>query len=242
MDSASHEQYADLLGSLMAGMEGMQFETGRFRGHFPPSQIQASEDYYPGEALLAIARYYASNPSEERRAICDRALPFYTKYFRESHSVPFIPWQAQAWGEMARTTRLRQYADFEFEMTDYLVGLQIEERRLPLAIYDGGISVSGDGRSGMNTGVYLEGLVDAIRTADAFGETGRAARYRAAARRAARFVMQLRFRDEEAYYVQSPRDVIGGVRNTPDDPTLRIDNTQHALAGLMGVLEVPGGE
>ena len=207
---------------------------------FPPSRLQSLEDYYPGEALSAIARYYSLHPSAERRAICDRALPFYTKYFRDSRSAPFIPWQTQAWGELARTTQLRRYADFVFEMNDYLVGLQMENHKLPLSIYDGGFNVGGRGRAGMNTGVYLEGLADAIRTADAFGETQRAARYRQAAWQAARFVMQLRFRAEECYYVQSPKEAIGGVRNTPDDPTLRIDNSQHALAGLMeaeGVLE-----
>lgn len=233
MDVPSNERHADLLAGLMTAIEGMQVETGRLRGHFPPSWLQSREDYYPGEALLAIARYYRQHPSEERRAICDRALPFYTNYFRASRSVPFIPWQTQAWGELARTTRLRRYADFVFAMNDYLVNLQIENGAAPLSIYAGGFDVSGRGRAGMNTGVYLEGLADAIRTADAFGETQRAARYRQAAWRAARFVMQLRFREEECYYVQSPQEVLGGVRNTPDDPTLRIDSSQHALAGLM---------
>ena len=61
---------------------------------------------------------------------------------------------------------------------------------------------------------------------------------RAAFRKAARFVVQLRFRPEEAFYVQSPQDVIGGMRDTPSDPTLRIDHSQHALSALLGAVEV----
>jgi len=244
IDSPAAGQHEDTLARLMIGMEGMQQEDGSFRGHFPPSQKVASQDYYPCEALLAIARYYALHPDGERRALCDRALPYYVQYFRESRSMAFVPWHAQAWGEMARTTRLQKYADFVFEMTDWLIGMQLNETELPLAIYDGAIDTANEGRGGVNTAVYLEGIVDAIRTADAFGDVERAARYRDATRRAARFVIQLRFREEECYYVQSPGEVVGGMRNTPINPTLRIDHAQHALAGLMGAAEVlrPGGK
>lgn len=247
IDSPETERHADLLASLIAGIESMQEGGGSFRGHFPPSQKVASQDYYPGEALLAIARYYARYPDGERRALCDRALPFYVNYFRERRVPAFVPWHAQAWGEMARTTRLQKYADFVFEMTDWLIGMQLgaggprgETGELPLALYHGAIDTVGEGRGGVNTAVYLEGIVDAIRTADTFGDVERAARYREAAWRAARFVIQLRFREEECYFVQSPQEVIGGMRNTPIDPTLRIDHAQHALAGLMGAVEVLG--
>lgn len=241
MDSPVAERHQDVLAALMAGIEGMQQEDGSFRGHFPPSQKVASQDYYPGEALLAIARYYSLHPDGERRALCDKSLPFYIRYFREKRVPAFVPWHAQAWGEMARTTRLSKYADFVFEMTDWLIGMQIEESRLPMAIYDGGIDTTAESRAGVSTAVYLEGIVDAIRTADAFGDSDRAARYREAARRAARMVVQLRFREEECYYVQSPLQVLGGLRNTPINPTLRIDHSQHGLAGLMGAAEVLEG-
>jgi hypothetical protein len=240
MDSPEAARHADLLAGLMAGIEGMQLPDGQFRRHFPPSQKESSQDYYPGEALLAIARYYRLHPDGDRRALCDKALAFYTKYFRANPNPPFVPWQIQAWGEMARTTRLQRYADFVYEMADYLIGMQIRSSEFPLAIYDGGIDTARLGRAGVSTTVYLEGIVDAARTAEVFKDVARAARYREAARRAARFVVQLRFRDEECYYVQSPREVVGGVRNTPMDPTLRVDHVQHALAGLMGAAEVLG--
>src|SRR5690606_31206786 len=92
--------------------------------------------------------------------------------------------------------------------------------------------------TGISSAVYLEGIVEAWRTARTLGDEARATRYAESVRRAARFVAQLRFRPEECYYVQSPRDVVGGMRNTPADPTLRIDHSQHALAGLVGAAEV----
>ena len=149
----------------------------------------------------------------------------------------FVPWQVQAFGALARTTMLQKYADFVYEMSDYLAPTQIGEYP-ELPIYMGGFDVYGMGRTGVSTGVYAESFVDAARTAQKMGDRKRADRYSEIVAKAARFIVQLRFRPEEAYYVQSPKDVIGAVRNTPINPTLRIDHVQHALAALMGAVEL----
>jgi len=97
-------------------------------------------------------------------------------------------------------------------------------------------------RAGITTAVYLEGCVDAARTAETLGDRQRAERYREAARKAARFVIQLQFRPQECFYVQSPKEVVGGVRNSPADPTLRIDHSQHALAALLRTAGLLGAQ
>jgi hypothetical protein len=89
--------------------------------------------------------------------------------------------------------------------------------------------------------VYVEGLVDAAKTADTFKDKARAVKYRRAIDQAVRFIMQLRFKPEECYYVQSMHDVLGGVRNAPASPTIRIDNMQHALSALLGAREICSG-
>lgn len=238
LDSPQPDDYAEHTNRLAAGMAALQLEDGSFRTCFPPASGQGSQDYYPGEALLAIARHYSMVRDAHLREVCDRALPFYQEYFRRYRPPMFVPWQVQAWGCLARTTQLRKYADFVFEMSDFLLPLQIEGRAGGEAIYNGAFDVHRTGRAGISTAVYVEGLVESVRTAEAFQETGRASRYREAIRKAARFVVQLRFRPEEAFYVQSPQDVIGGMRDTPSDPTLRIDHSQHALSALLGAVEV----
>src|SRR5207302_2673413 len=141
------------------------------------------------------------------------ALVFYRRYFREHKPPMFIPWQTQAWGQLARATQLRKYADFAFEMSDLLLTSQIEGRTGDEAIFNGGFDVHGGGRAGIATAVYIEGLVDAVQTARAFHETQRAERYIQAIHKACRFVLQLRFRPEEAFYVKSMQDVIGAMRD-----------------------------
>ncbi len=239
-DGPLRAKYENELMGLLNGLAAMQQEDGSFRTHFPPSALTASQDYYPGEALLALARQYEVSGDARWREVCDRAFPFYTLYFKATQPPMFIPWQSQTWGVMARKTRQRSYADFVFEMNDILVERLIRRSVGPLRIYEGGFDVHGTTRCGISTAVYVEGLAEAVRVADLMGERERAARYRQAITEALRFVVQLRFRAEECYYVRSPQDVIGGVRNTPASPALRIDHCQHALAAMMHATEVLG--
>lgn len=237
LDGPDPQRYADITAPLMNALAVMQQPSGGFRTNFPPATWDASQDYYPGEALLAIARFYARDRDAKWRTICDRALEHYRSYFAKRPPPAFIPWQVQAWGQMARTTRLQKYADFVYEMSDALATAQLHIDDRPLCIYDGGFDVTGAGRAGVATAVYVEGFIDAARTAQVMGDRQRAERYREIARSGARFVAQLRFRQEEGYYIQSPDEVIGAVRNTPADPTLRIDHCQHALMVMLGVAE-----
>jgi hypothetical protein len=238
MDAPDRDRYTDLRLALLNGLAAMQLPNGRFMTNFQPSPSKSSQDYYPGEALLAIARQHALSSSPRWRAICDKALPYYVSYFRVNRPAPFVPWQTRAWGQLARVTLLAKYADFVFEMTDFLAAKQIDAPDPTVPIYDGGFDVHGTGRTGVSTAVYLEGFVDAVRTAEAMGDHKRARQYQAIVRKAARFVLQLQFREEECYYVKSPRDVVGGVRNTPSDPSLRIDHVQHGLMSLLGAASV----
>jgi hypothetical protein len=52
---------------------------------------------------------------------------------------------------------------------------------------------------------------------------------------AARFIVQLRFRPEETFYVRNPTEAVGGFRRSPFDHSLRIDNNQHSMLALMGI-------
>ena len=66
----------------------------------------------------------------------------------------------------------------------------------------------------------------------------RTRRYESLVRDAARFVMQLQIRPEEAYFIRSPQDAVGGIRTTPSLNLLRIDHCQHALVGLIKARKV----
>jgi len=233
---ASHpnaEQYDSIRRRLINGMLSLQRPSGMFVTAFPPAEEISGQDYYPGEALLALALAYDYQPSAVVLDAFDRAISFYRDYFRDSRSPAFVPWQVQAFALIAQHSKRQDYVDYVFELTDWLAEKQLTPMNCEWPELRGGIAAQTSGRAGVATASYLEGFTDALMLARTVGDTERARRYEKVVREAARFVMQLQFRPEEAYFVRSPQDAIGAIRAAPAVNKLRIDHCQHALLGLM---------
>ena len=178
-------------------------------------------------------RWHLQGPSAIVLEAFDRAISFYRDYFRDSRSPAFVPWQVQAFALIAQHSKRQDYVDFVFELTDWLSEKQLTPANCEWLELRGGIAAQTSGRAGVATASYLEGFTDALTLARTVGDTGRARRYETVVREAARFVMQLQVRPEEAYFVRSPQDAIGAIRTAPAVNKLRIDHCQHALLGLM---------
>lgn len=227
------ERYAAERAKLIRGMLSLQQDSGMFLTAFPPSVGTKSQEYFPGEALLAISRDYDLRPTTEALEAFDRALPFYRDYFRARPSPAFVPWQAQAFARMARTAKRADYAAFVYEMCDWLSASQLTPENCEFPDMWGGIAGYQKGRAGVATASYTEGIADALALAKLRGDAEHAKRYAVVVKAACRFIMQLQVRPEEAYFVRSPQDAIGGIRTTPTLNLLRIDHCQHALVALL---------
>ena len=226
------KSYAVEREKLVGGMLWLQRPSGMFLTAFPPAVEIKAQNNFPGEALLALAHDYDHAPSAAILDAFDRAIAFYREFFRAQPSPAFVAWHSQAFGRMARHTKRKDYTDFVFEMTDWLAGKQLTRDDCFWPELWGGVAAYGNGRAGVTTAHYLAGFADALSLAHAVGDETRAKRYERVVRDASRFVMQLQVRPEEAYFVRSPRDAIGGIRATPSLNLLRIDHCQHGLIGL----------
>ena len=133
----------------------------------------------------------------------------------------------------------RAFADFVFEITDWL---------LPMQQWDG-LPTDLRGRfynpkrpefgppHASSTGVYLEGLADAEALARATGDWSRASAYERAIRRGLRALRQLQFRDErDAFYVSERKRVMGALRIEVYDNEIRVDSAGHALTAVAKIL------
>jgi len=225
-------RYAETRRKLVAGMLTLQRESGMFATAFPPAREFVAQDYFPGEALLAMANQQRHEPSANILDAFDRAIEFYRGYFRDRPSPAFVPWQVQAYSIIAQATKRDDYVHYVFELTDWLADKQLTDQNCPWPDLWGGIASYQPGRAGVSTASYLEGFADALSLARAVGDEERAGRYERVVRYAARFVMQLQFRKEEAYFVRSLQDTVGGIRTSPALNLLRIDHCQHALTAL----------
>ena len=231
-------QYAEVREKLIAGILHLQRPSGMFVTAFPPAMQIDAQDYFPGEALLALAAHYSRQPSARVLDAFDRAVDFYRDYFRGAPSPAFVPWQVQAYARIAKYTKREDYAEYVFELSDWLAAKQLSRANCRWRDMWGGIAAYSDGRAGVATAAYLEGFADALALARSVGDVTRAKHYERVVREAARFVMQLQVRPAEAYFIRSPQDAIGGIRTSPSLNLLRIDHCQHALVGLIKAREV----
>ncbi len=139
---------------------------------------------------------------------------------------------------MTKHTQRDDYDNYVFELTDWLASKQLTRDNCDWPELWGGIAAYQTNRVGVSTASYLEGFADALALANRRGDQARVNRYERVVRRAVRFVMQLQFRNDEAYFVRSRQDAIGGIRTSPSLNLLRIDHVQHALIALMKTREV----
>lgn len=189
-------------------------------------------------ALAALARLNAG--SEDVRIT--KAIESAIRYYADRYQAKFEPTAAAALLQAlclhySRSNDAR-ISDMAFDLTDRLAALQLTARNCPYEELHGAINVRRAGEVGADTAIYLASLADALELAERVGDSARIERYRSAVSAAARFVMQLEFRDDGTFYVRSRRDVLGGIRAALWDGRLRIDHTGLGLIGLIRAREV----
>ena len=150
-----------------------------------------------------------------------------------------MPWHTQACASLYAQTGRREFADFVFEINDWL---------LPMQQWDG-LAPDLRGRfynprrpdfgppHAASTGAYLEGLADAAALARATGDRTRAEVYDRAVGRGLRSLRQLQFRDErDAFYISKRKRGLGALRTEVYDNAVRVDSAAHALAAAIKIL------
>ena len=228
---------------LAAGVESLADEELGFRTFFfPPERDGQNWNFYSGEAMLfwaeAVRQRLAWAPSTERWS---------TTFSRcrarhlEARNPAFVPWHTQACASMHEQTGHRELADFALEISDWLLPMQQWDglaSDLRGRFYDPRRPEFGPPHAA-STGVYLEGLADAVKLARAVGDERRATACERAVGRGLRSLRQLQFRDErDAFYVSRKDRVISALRTEAYDNTVRIDSAAHALLAAAKISEL----
>ena len=218
------ERYAEAILSL-------QRPDGAFHTRFPATTEPEAEDFFPGEAMLALMHLHATRPDPRYPEAVHRALPYYRDLFRRRRASAFVAWQMAAYAHLFRFSGAPEHAQFAFELADAILPLQYVGTDVPYADYVGGY------RSlrvpGVPSATYNEGVLEAYELARRIGDRERAARYHRAAVLAALFTLRLQFTPDNAYFVARPDRALGGFRASLTDSSLRIDHTQHAVNSLL---------
>ena len=205
---------------------------GRFRTFYLPAGIDRNQNFYPGEAMLALMIDYEQTKDEKYLSVAESSFDYYADFFRKEKNPAFVPWHTMANYKLFKATGDKKYADFVFEMNDFLVGIQNKEcGKEPYTLgrfFDPERSEYGPPHAS-STAVYVEGLTYAYKLAKELGDNERAAKYKGAVLLGARSLMQLQFKEGN-------KKVLGGIRKTIDNNELRIDNTQHTVMAFIQIL------
>ncbi len=230
--------YQPQIAALTRFILSMQNPDGSFRTFLRPADRNDCQNFYPGEACLALMRLYETTRDPALLTSVERAFAFYRDWHRDQPNPAFIPWHTAALCLYLRHRDAPDMADFVFEMTDWLLPIQQTQNRPADVLgefFDPTRPEFGPPHASA-TGVYLEGLIEAWALANRLGDP-REDVYRNAILLGLRSLRQLQFRHPSDMYSITNRDrVQGGLRTTTYDNTLRLDNVQHGLMAIHRIL------
>jgi hypothetical protein len=233
--------HADVLEALIRGVDALWEADGSFRTFHYPAGRNDNQNFYPGEALLFLATLWrlTGDPGLHERLMA--SFRHHRAWHRAQRNPAFVPWHTQAYAKIHRARPDSELLAFVLEMNDWLLPMQQTAEaagRPDLAgrFYDPEHPEYGPPHAS-STGVYLEGLAEALDLALAAGDGQRARAYAAAVAAGVRNLRQLQFKDEaDMFYVSRRERVAGALRTNPYDNTIRVDNVQHGLMALLKLI------
>lgn len=247
MQSASlAAQYRSERQLLVESVLSWQRSDGSFRcltDSLSVSDDATKQDYFPGEALMAI--------SSEMREGCERAqyamaaaFPWYVSRFRAQPTIAFVSWQLEAWRKYSEWTMglgsasipdVGACSGFVYEMADWLMRVQIESAPWNPDVV-GGYSQVG-WKPGVSSACCTEAMIGAFSLAMQLGDSRRASRYRRASLMGLDFIRKLQVIPRNLDLFPDPARTLGGTVASLDDQTMRCDNDQHALTAYLSAIE-----
>ena len=242
LENSARSEFNPELNMLAAGVESLTDRELGFRTFFfPPERDGDNWNFYSGEALLFQAEAARGGlecaPSLER---CAAAFERCRARHYRARNPAFVPWHTQACASLFAQTGRREFADFAFEINDWLLPMQQWHGLAPDLrgrFYDPRRPEFGPPHAA-STGAYMEGLADALVLARAVGDRARAAAYERAIQRGLRSLRQLQFRDwRDAFYVSRKKRVMGALRTEVYDNAVRVDSAAHALMAAIRILQ-----
>jgi AMMECR1 domain-containing protein len=229
---------------LLGGLLEMQNEAGLLGGvSNKPEDLETGQDYFPGEALSALALEQEPSIQGKCREALRRAFAPYRQRFRERPASGFILWQIEAWAGSWKSLVKEdpqvasQYADFVFELADWILPFQYETQHTPYADYVGGFSRPNPPT--FSSAVFTEAIIHAYSLASALGLAVRIERYRAAALAGLNFILKLQIPSELSGVFPRPELAIGGFTEGMNSFLIRNDFDQHFITAALAALRAP---
>ncbi len=242
--SLSHtDQFSEIRASLLRHILFLHNESdGSFYTFYIPLGKEVDQQFYPGEAMLALMMEYEATKDPMLLQSVQQSFDYYSNYFVGEKKRPaFVPWHTMADYKLYQQTNNDTYADYIFEINDWLVDIMLrDECESPHelgAFYNLDFPEYGIPHSS-STSVYMEGLSYAYKLANERNDVERAQRYKQAMILGSRSLMQMQYREDEIKSRPDKNILLGGMRTSQNISEIRIDNNQHSIMALLVMLSV----
>jgi hypothetical protein len=232
--------HAMTFAALARGVQSLWQPDGAFKSFHYPVERRDHQNFYPGEALLFWATLWRDTANSALLRQFMTSFRYYRHWHRANPNPAFIPWHTQAYAIVYQSTGDAELLTFIFEMNDWLLcfqqGDEVEHLDLVGRFYDPDQPELGPPHAS-STGVYLESLATAFAMARTARDDRRADAYAAAIRAGIRNLRHLQFKDDaDLFYIGRRERVAGAVRTNAYDNSIRVDNVQHGLMALLGLV------
>lgn len=234
-DGGAYSEIAESITRFIFSMEDKQ--GGFLNAMFLPKKREGGSNqvYYPGEAMTALMKLYKKKPDPEILGLLSRVFPYYDNLFNtDDKRISMAAWMSKPYTTAFEVTKDQKYADFVIKINDYVVSKQF-------AVGDVDIDVLGAFHKNGNAcsaGVFTESLIEGLKIAKQINDDDRVEIYTRSIMMAMRLIVQSQYNEHNAYHYANPEMVMGGVRLSLFDSTIRIDNVQHTGMAILGALEV----
>ncbi|MGI9535278.1 MAG: hypothetical protein ACR2NW_10040 [Thermodesulfobacteriota bacterium] len=206
----------------------LQQDNGKFNVYYDLDS-ELNQNYFPGETLYYWSVILQNNKDHELEKRFMKSFEYYRKWHRNNRNSAFVPWHTQAYYNMWQLTKNDEFKDFIFEMNDWILTQKVYDDSRPDSIMYGHAS---------GIGVLLEGMIDAYKLAMGVGDKNRMENYREFILAGLKSGMNLQFKNEiDAFYIKDKNKTLGGIHNTLNDKSIRVDNIQHNILAAIKIVE-----
>ena len=203
----------------------------RINGNEPVGSVSL---YYPGEAMLGLARVAALGINEGFLEAAHRGADYLIASRHGRTKLPPDAWLMQALDVLHRTDPKQAYVEHAMAIAKSMFADQYPPDAPP--IFAGGFG--GEPIRSTRTTARIEGIVAACRLGFRVGDA-RAPEYLAALQRTLPHLLPMQYDADNSFFLDEPGAVAGGMRGGLDDAEVRIDYVQHHISAMLGLAGLP---
>ena len=243
------ESFGEAGGALIKTLMLLQNGDGRFSCGIGRDEGPTAQDFFPGEAILALVyNLMRTNDPFIVRAL-SRAFHFYKQHYYAAPASAFVVWHAVAWTRLASWLSINQFnrlgsdgpgieemCAFVLDQVDWLVTQQYTKDKTSREEYVGGFKMPT--QPSASSAAFTEAINCALHAAKLAGDDVRLLKYREAATSGMEFIMRLQVLAGSAPFFPRPELAIGGVTQSLESFDMRCDHDQHFLTACLTAMDM----